>query len=188
MVKYIFGVIGVAIMLIVAVVLLSSTGGQSSDSIEGDKKVVMANYADSDAVLSYTQQGRLTGPETHKEIRIIVSRTERKIELLSGYDQSVEKSQSYANSQESFNRFIYALEEAGYSRKKSTSQPDYRGVCPLGNRYIYTLNSFGEDLLFLWSSSCSGDDGTFGGRDSLVRKLYQNQIPDYREFTRGVKL
>jgi hypothetical protein len=186
--KYILGVLGAIILLIMAVVLITSSGSRGSEQQQGERQVHLNDYIDTDAVVSWTEQGELVGEDKHKEVRIVVSRSERRIELLTGYDGKIERNQNFSNSGEAFSRFVRALDELGFSRKKATKQPDYRGVCPLGRRYIYTLHRGNSDDLFLWSTSCSKNDGTFGGRSGPIRELFRNQISTYNEFIRGVRL
>lgn len=186
--KYILAVLGVIILIVVAIVLLASTGNRSGDVQEGERQVNLEQLADSDVVVSWTEQGELVGVDEHREIRVIISRNERRVEILEGYDQTVASSKSSANTQEAFTRFMHALSHAGFSRERESEIQDYRGVCPLGKRYIYTLSEGGANKLFLWSTSCRGEDGTFGGSENTVRKLFQNQITDYREFIRGTRL
>lgn len=185
--KYFLGVIAAIILVVLAIVLVFR-GGPDTDKPE-DQKVVLSEYANSDAAVRYTMNGEIVAKEKHYEIRINVSRTRRTIELINGYSGQVERSQDYDNDINAFNTFLEALEQAGFAKpKEEPKQDDDTGVCPTGIRYIYELTDAGDDNLRLWSTSCSARDGTFAGKAGLVRQLFQAQIPDYREFTRGVQL
>ena len=186
--KYILGVLGAIVLLVIAAVLITTTSNRTGEVQEGVRRVRLADFVNTDATVSWTEQGELVGDDQHKEIRITVSRGERRAEVLTGYSQTIERSQSFVNTQEAFDRFMRSLNESGFARQRKTQLTDYRGACPVGKRYIYTLNQGGNDDLFLWSTSCSREDGTFGGRPSMVKRLFQNQITDYDDFAHGVKL
>lgn len=184
--KYILGTLAVVILLVLAIVLFSTTSNRGSTQ-EGVRRVDLTNYINTHSAVSWTEQGKVVGPEEHRQVRIAVSSSERRIEILKGYDQAVERSQTFPNTPESYDRFMRSLVEVGFSRQRDAERTDYRGICPLGKRFIYTLNSGKSDELFLWSTSCSRKEGTFGGNSGIVQKLFQHQIPDYNDFVRGVR-
>lgn len=184
--KYILGTLGVIVLLIVAVVLIANTGGGSSEQT-GEKQLKLTDFINTDADVSWTREGKIVAQEQHKAVRVTVARNERRIELLSGYDGSVEKSQSFTNTQGAYDQFMNALANAGYTRKQDARVEGPKGVCPMGNRYIYTLHENGNEKLSLWSTTCSRRDGTFGGETGLVERLFQGQIPNYTDFVRGVQ-
>ena len=185
--RYVIGVFGLIFVTIIAIVMIGRGGNQSSQQ-QGKKLVTVTDYADRDSVVSHTTQGRLVGNDTYKSIRITVNQSERRIELLSGYDNSVERAQSYPNTSEAYKNFIYALATAGFSREKDSAFKDEKGVCPQGKRVTYTLRESDKDVVRLWSTSCGRGQGNFGGDYGIVRQLFQDQITDYSKFVSGVRL
>ncbi len=187
-VKYILGTLGIIVLLIVAVVLIAG-GDNGSSSPQGKTQVVLTDYIDKDSSVSWTQQGEITGDDVFKAVRITVSRSERRSEILGGYDEAVERTQTVANTQSAYDNFIRAINNSGFTLERASSQKDSRGVCPLGRRFIYTLHDSGTDKLYLWSTDCGGKDkGTFGGNASLVGTLFKKQISNYPEFIEGTDL
>lgn len=185
--KYFLGVIAAIILVVLAVILIFRGGGDGDKP--KDQQVVLSDYVNSDATVRYTMDGRIVAKEKHYAIRINVSRTRRSVEILNGYDGQVERSQDYENDINAFNTFLEALELAGYTKaRENPEQEDDSGVCPTGNRYIYELTDTGAENLRLWSTSCTTRQGTFDGRASLVRQLFQAQIPNYSEVIRGIQL
>jgi hypothetical protein len=184
--KYILGIAGLVVILIVAIVLIASRGPAPTQ--QGKKAVVLSEYADKDAKVVLTTQGKIVGEEDFRTVRISVTRTERVVEVLDGYEETFEKRNTYQNSEAAYSTFIKALDKAGFSREKKTDIKDETGVCPLGRRYQYDLKEGTEATLHLWSTSCSQSQGSFGGNSSLVRELFESQIPDYDKFIAGVKL
>lgn len=183
--KYIVGAVAVILVAVLGIILIL---GRSNDDQAGERQVNVTDYADKDAILELTIQGRLVGQDDRRAIRITVSRTERHIAILRGYEETVERSQTFTNVEPAYTTFVRALGMAGFSRERQAIQTDERGVCPLGNRYIYILKDGPEQLMRLWSTSCGRDEGTFGGNANLIRQLFQNQIPDYKKIVSGVKL
>ena len=189
--KYVLGVLGVILLAVVAVVLIvsmnpSSNNGQKSG---GKPAVNLLDYISKDSShVSWTQQGPVVGEDERRAVRVTVSASERKIEILDGYEETVERSQTYPNSPDAYNTFLRSLKEAGFSKERTVSQPDEKAVCPLGNRFIYDLTDGSNQIVRTWSASCSTTLGPFAGNSNLTRSLFQNQIPDYSTQIKNVKL
>lgn len=175
--------------IIGTVVFVSLNSGPAATS--SARVTRLADYDGKDSAnISWTMQGRLVGEDQRRAIRVIVSRETRSIEILAGYAERVERSAQYTNSPESFAAFTRALDVANFGRERNVSQPDERGICPLGNRFIYRLTDYSNEIMRTWSDSCQVANGPFGGDKSarLIQQIFKDQIPDYIKFTNGVKL
>jgi hypothetical protein len=183
--RYIVGILGVILVIFLFVALFF---GRGNDSNTQNKAVTqLVDYADKNSSVSLTSVGRLVGNDERREIRVTVTPNERRLEILSGYDESVMSLQTYANTQEAYSNFLSALAANGFTKKRDTSITDPRGLCPTGNRYIYDLSQDGNHISNLWNTSCN-DGSSFGGRASTIREIFKNQIPDYNKQTQSVKL
>lgn len=187
--KYLFGVLGAILLLIVAFVLIFNRGDSSNKTTTSSSASVsqLVDYADKNSNVTLTTQGRLVGDESRRGIRIVVSANERRIEILSGFDQNVISTQTYPNTDSAYQTFLSALGGLGFLRSQKTSVTDQRSVCPTGFHYNYDLNQDGSDVSSLWGVSC-GKTGTFAGTGSTIRQLFQDQIPDYGNQVSGVQL
>jgi hypothetical protein len=186
--RYILGIFGAFILIILAIVLIFRIGG-NNEQRPGEPQTVLTEYVNSDAVARLTIDGKIVAQEKHYAVRVTVGRTNRTIEILNGYEGEVVQSRQYENDIGAYNVFLHAIQNAGFANKKETStEEDVTGVCPLGNRYIYELVENGDKKVDLWSTSCTRKDGNFAGNASLVRQLFQAQIPDYQEITRDIRL
>jgi hypothetical protein len=137
--------------------------------------------------VSFTVQGKLVGEEERRAVRIIVTPSERTIEILQGYDETVIKTQTFSNKQSAFDTFLRALDNAGFDVYDKEINIDERGACPNGKRYIYTADFNDNSKLRSWSASCS-KTGSFQGDNGIVRLLFENQIPEYPKFISGTRL
>lgn len=135
--------------------------------------------------VTYTAQGRVVGEEEHRRVRIHVSPSERTIDLIEGYDESVVKTQTFANVQDAYDVFIASLKNLGYDSFNRQVTADERGFCPLGKRYVYEAELQNDSKLRSWSTSCGRKEGSFTGNASLVRRVFEAQIPEYKEFVKG---
>lgn len=188
--RYVLGVFGILILMILAVVLIARRGpNETATTVQtGNKQVSLADYEDKPAMAILTVRGEVTGDEQRRGIRITVSAQERDLEILKGYNETVESRQSFPNNNNAYANFLSALDAAGFSREQATDIKDDRGVCPLGQRYDYKLQDGSEEVFRFWNTSCGSKQGNFGGNGIMVRRLFENQIPDYRILTRGVEL
>ena len=172
-------------MLIMIVVLITSRGRRQGT---GEKPLVVSQEARAGVSAVLTTQGAVTGEDRRRAIRIIVNQNERRLEVLTGYEEAVESSTSLPNTQVAFENFLVALDRAGYSAKQKTTIKDNRGVCPFGRRFTYELREYSQDLMSRWNTSCSSKQGDFAGNGLTVRRLFELQITDYNSLVRGVNL
>lgn len=135
----------------------------------------LSTHARAGTTASLTIDGPIVVNQEHKTIRIAVDSNQSTIELISGYDGSVIRQDSFANTPEGFTVFLRALDTLGFSKGDSAASQDERGQCPLQNRYVYKLNDGSKDIVHFWSTSCG--TGTFGGSRESVRALFQRQLP-----------
>ncbi len=188
--RYGLAIIIVAFLAVVTVAVV--VGGNDSGSGSSSAKVTkVVNYEnDDDAAVSWTQQGRLVGEDQRQAIRVTITRNKRQVEVLSGYPERVERSTEFANSPEGFSAFTRALDNAGFGKERTVIQPDERGVCPTGNRFIYEVKDAGQQIMRTWSDSCNTANGTFGGGRTAAQigGLFKSQITDYSKFISGVRL
>lgn len=183
--RYIIGVLGVILVIFLFVALIFGRGNNSSTQTKPTTQLV--DYADKNSSVSLTTVGKLVGNDERREIRVTVTPNERRLEILSGYDESVISLQTYPNTQEAYSNFLSALAANGFTKKRATSVTDPRGLCPTGNRYVYDLSQDGNHISNLWNTSCN-DGSNFAGRASTIREIFKNQVPDYNKQTQSVKL
>lgn len=138
---------------------------------------------------NFTQDGRITAPENHRTIAIVVTNSTRKITIYTGYNSAVLNSKEYSNTQDSFNAFLQALGGAGFMTSRVSASGTLSGSCTLGTRFTYQLSNNTSTMpVNTWSNSCNAKQGTFGGNINTVQQLFKNQIPDYNTITQGVTL
>lgn len=186
-IRYVIGVVIVVLIMFFAITRIVGRDDKRSD----DRTVNLAQYAERDGRVEYTTYGKVNGEQERRAIRISVSRGERVVEVLSGYEERVESRQRFDNIEAAYAEFIMALHRAGYARQRAADN-DQRGYCPLGNRYEYKLfdSATGDSgrVFDYWSTSCNSGQGSFAGQARLVRQLFQQQIPDYNSIVRDIRL
>jgi hypothetical protein len=185
--KYIFGVLGIIVIIVVAIMLLRG-GGKNPDDLSGNQQVNLSEYVDSGAEAVHTTYSELVGEEERRAIRITVSRNQRMVEILSGYNERVIRKKTFSNTQAAYDEFLHALKNAGFSREQEADYKEEKGVCPNGNRTVYQLRENDEDIFRLWSTSCDRDDGNFGGKPITIEDLFEDQILNYSDIVEDVDI
>lgn len=138
--------------------------------------------------VTYTIYGPVVAEEERQAIRISATAAERRIEVLSGYEEKIQKSQNFSNNQAAFDALNAALEGAGFYEFNQNNKTNEYTVCTTGQRYVYQARfSDGKDYRS-WSVNCGGRLGSFQGQPNLVQTLMQAQIPNYSDFVSGVQL
>jgi hypothetical protein len=177
-------------LLLIILGLIFIFGGHKSKPTTTTKAPVvlpLPDYASTDATVAMTLDGRVVGQDAHRAIRITISRDSRLIETIQGYNGNIIDSHSYPNTEEAYQVFLKAINNAGFMVKnKAKISADSSGQCPDGTRDIFTLNQGIDQLSNLWTSTCGL--GNFGGSPDLVQGLFQAQITDYDTITSQVEL
>ncbi len=161
------------------VVLFQNVLSNGNNTANPATKLSLQSYAGTNAVASMYIDGPVVANQDHNAVRITVDRNQSSIEIIKGYDDQVVALQVFPNTQASYLEFLSALDEAGYTNGKSDpALQNDKGVCPFGNRYIYTLTDGSKEILHYWTTNCSGVSGTYSGKAALTRQLFLRQIPE----------
>jgi len=172
----------------VAGLLRNSLNGGNADATPDDTTLVLTDYDNDTSRLRLTYDGRIIANEQRRSLRITISADERVFELLRGYDGQAVTRKTYPNTSAAYQNMIRAANFEGFATSQNNSLgDDERGVCPAGQRTIAELFDEREVVSRLWSASCGRKLGSLGGDSRALLRLFQAQIPDYRELTRGVR-
>lgn len=182
--RYILSIIGVIVFVVIAIVLIAASGSHTPPV----KAINVTNYNYPGTSVSMTTNGVLNGEDIHQAIRITVSDNARTIDILSGYEQNVTSSQTFPNTQQAYDDFLQAIQVAGFTDSRITTEKYMFGACPTGFTYTYNLSDIKGNVSNLWGTDCSNGDGTMAGDGSLIQQLFQNQISDYLNFTHNIDL
>lgn len=184
--KYFTFVLVVLVILISSIVLMVNRKPSSTPANVPNVDIV--KYIDTGATVVFTEYGELTSEEERLAIRISVSRNQRKIEVLQGYNEKVIKEQTLSNTAAAYDEFVNSIKKAGYDKWKKSKYNNDKGVCPQGTKTTYKLVDGNEELLSLWATSCGKSDGNFDGSSEIVKWLFEKQIPDFETITENVEL
>lgn len=172
------------LLLITVFFLVLNRPNSSSVTTKSSQKIVMADYANSDATVSYTKDGITNGEEAHRAIKITISKNSRKLEIYEGYQGAILQTNSFSNDQDAYKAFLAAIQNKGYlNQNKTKTSTDIQGKCPLGLKYMFNTYGISGAPSFLWTSSCGIAPGNFGGNLTDIQRLFQLQIPDYSKLT-----
>lgn len=189
--RYGLVVVIIAFLAIIGTVIFVSRRNNDQGGSQSARLTKLKDYEFKAANVSWTLQGRLVGEDQRRSVRITVSRDRRVAQVLSGYEERVEKSVELPNTPEAFATFLRALDNASFGRERAVKNADERGFCPQGNRYIYRLIDGGAEVMRSWSTSCFAAEGPFAGGGQtaqLIQSLFRDQVTDYNRFVSGVKL
>ncbi|MDQ3093744.1 MAG: hypothetical protein M3Q70_01020 [bacterium] len=166
---------------------LFSSGSSQNSSQVVEPQDKLDDYNRPGVIISFELQGPVVAETEHTSYKIIVGRSERIMQVMRGYSGTVEREQRYTNDEASYAVFLKSIAAAGFDAKNNSTQNDERGACPLGRRYIYTINDNGMDALRTWNTSCGQELGT-SEAGTVIRTLFQKQIPDFNTLTQNTTL
>lgn len=188
--KYLLGALGVILVTIFAVVIIVSRPNNDAPKTETTaQQQALTNYATTEARAIFTTEGKLVGNEERREIRISVDRNERVLEILTGYDGVVVRTERFGNTTSAYEAFLAALDQAGFTKaRKLSATKEENGACPLGKHFTYELKQGENEIARHWATTCGAKVGNFAGKRTTIDPLFEAQIPDYDKLVAGVKL
>ena len=185
--RYFVGFLVTIGLIVLAFVLIFNLTGRDSNSdvTAPAQQTQLTSYADTTKSARITVDGIINADSIHRQVQINISQNQSTFNLIGGYNGNVINSQTYENNQQSYRSFLFALQQAGFSRGDfDPAKADERGACPTGRRISLDVYDGNQRVQHLWTTTCGG--GTFEGNLNVITRLFQRQIPDFNELTRGV--
>lgn len=167
-------------LLIILIFLLFHGGNKASVTTTSQPLV---NYANTSAEVSLTIDGPINASQNHQQVKITVNQNYVTFDQIQGYDGKVVNQQQFANSENSYDVFLHALQLAGFTEGDTSSAfSDEQGYCALGDRYIFELSEGSNNLERFWATNC-GNPKTYDGDLDLTLSLFEDQVPNYTTLT-----
>lgn len=180
--------IGIFLVLLLLIVLIVNRGTKPEQDASVRREDSLVDYASTDTEVRFTKSGKINARENHRVFQVTVGRSKRTVTIFEGYEGRVLKRETYLNDEDAYRAFLAALHNSGYTQAQdAVRNVEPLGVCPTGQRYGYDIIDGSDTRQSLWSTSCGNTKGTFAGRGSTVRRLFEAQVPDYNAFVRGVQ-
>lgn len=187
--KYIIGGIGVVVVLAIFIGIIFAVVNRTDDDPQVEEPgFVLSESIERGSEVEFTVYGRIVADEEFRAIRIRINQQRRVMDVLSGYNLSIENRYELPNTAASYEAFLFAIENEGYLQAQLSEHDAETGKCSNGKRSVYEVFVGGRSEHRTWSTSCRNIRGTFAGQARAVERLFQAQIPDYRDLTRQVKL
>lgn len=183
--RYFIGYIVTIGLLIVLILFLVTSGGGGKHNAPTQPKL-LNSYASTDAQVRLTIDGPINANQSHQQVQITASAFEVTFEQLQGYDGTVVNHQSYPNTQNAYYAFLSALMQANFTKGDSTPAiANDTGLCPLGDRYNFSIMQNGQTIQNYWATTCGGLT-TYKGNLNLTLQLFQAQVPNYDDLTQNI--
>lgn len=185
--RYIAGLLlGIGLIVLTFVLIFRALGGGGGSS-ERERQINLNDYATTNAVMRWTQDGAINSEERHARVRISVTKDQVTFEQIQGYQGKLVQTKTFPSNPQAYGTFLRALTLAGFTNARPNVTDDERGYCPQGRRFIYEIVNGGDEVKRTWSTSCSRDQGSFNGSADTVRSLFQKQVPDYDRIVSNIK-
>lgn len=179
--------VGIVLLLVLVFGHGSKKGTTTAKKGPTDKSITLTDYANKDTTVVLTTDGIINGDDVHRAFRFTITRNNRRIDLIQGYQGHIIKTENFENNSEAYNIFIRALARTGFGKVRPGIIDDERGICATGRRYIYEVfDDSNKQTSRTWGASCT--KGTSMAVSDSVLRLFQAQITDYSKFSAGVHL
>ncbi len=177
-------IIGAVIGLVaLARVLFFSNSGTSTPSASQDQaatnRAALLDTTDGSSV-SMAVRGPIVADENFRSYRITISPTARHIQTFQGYLDTVIQEETLPNNTAAYDEFVHALNLANFTAGKqlSEAQNDIRGICAGGRVYEFKVLKAGDATQTLWTSTCSGSQGSLKANATQLTQLFTSQMPN----------
>ena len=185
----------VVVIVIIAIVALISGAraiffsGSSTQKVTDTTVDSLLSTAASSSV-SMSVRGPIVADEDFNSYKITISPSNRDITTYAGYMNTVVEQQSLGNNTAAYDQFVNALNLAKMTagNQPADGEGDVLGICATGTLTEYSIISNGLPVETLWTSTCTGSQGTLRANSTQLSKLFVSQIPDASMLIRGVKL
>jgi FlaG/FlaF family flagellin (archaellin) len=186
----------VVVIVIIAIVAIISgiravflSGPSTSNKPTDNTQQSLLNTSASNSV-SMSVRGPIVADENFHSYKIVVSPTSRQITTYNGYLGTVVEQKSLSNNTAAYEEFVNALNLAKMTagNQPAEGESDIRGVCATGRLTEFAILSNDLPVETLWTSTCSGSQGTLRASDSQLSNLFLAQIPEAKTYARNVSL
>jgi hypothetical protein len=159
-------------------------GSDSSD--EADLNSSSVQLVETTAVARFEVLGPIVANEDQRSYEITVSQNVVTMKTYKNYGKTLIEEKSYQNTPVAYDNFLSALINLDVTdiSRGASAELDFEdlGVCSNGRKYIVSLDSDTTR----WSTSCNRNEGNAGFSMNPVGRLFQAQVPDFSDLTRGL--
>lgn len=185
----------VVIIIIIAIIALISMAralffsGSSNNVVTDTTEQSLLSTSDSSSV-SMSVRGPIVADENFHSYVITVSPTSRQITTYNGYLDTVVEQQNLGNNTAAYSQFVNALNLAKMTagNQPADGEVNVQGICATGRLTEFRILSNDQPVETLWTSTCSGSQGTLRANATQLSNLFIAQIPDAQPLIRNVSL
>jgi hypothetical protein len=183
--RYYIGLVVTLGLIVLVLFLLFHGGGKPTVP---KTSAPLYSYANTGSDVRLTIDGPINASDDHQQVQITVNQNVVTYDQFQGYDGQVVNQQQFANSENAYSAFLYALALNGFTDGNTSSAlSNEQGHCALGERYIFELMQNGNDLERFWATNCANVIKSFNGNLPLMLTLFEAQVPNYQTLTAGIK-
>ncbi len=175
-------IIAVAIAAIVSIGRALFNVGPSNDVAKTDAATAALLNTSSTRSVQMVVRGPIVANEEFQSYSITVSPSDRVMNVYRGYLDDLTRDRTLENNHDAYVQFVYALDKANMTKiRGDAADTDTRGICATGYVYEFSVQNEGKSVQTLWTSTCSGSQGTLRANKDQLSNLFLNQIPGSEE-------
>lgn len=188
-------ILPVAIILIVIAIAIAALvsigraifGGGDTPINEGKQSLI--NTSDNRSVRMIVR-GPIVAEEDFRTYQITVSNDNRTMVAYQGYLETPLQTVDLDNNNPAYEEFVYALDRANMMTAEAFKgeSDDIRGICSNGRLYQFDTLNGGTVVKRLWTTSCKNVRGSLKTNVTVLRNLFNRQIPGSSELIQNANL
>ncbi len=191
----VFPTILVVVIVIIAIIALISvaralffSGSSSPTPADTTQQSLLDTSASSSVSMSV--RGPIVADENFHSYKIVISPSSREITTYNGYLDTVVGQQTLGNNTAAYEQFVNALNLAKMTagNQPAGGEGNVKGVCATGRLTEFSILSNDAPVETLWTSTCSGSQGTLRANATQLSNLFIAQIPNASVMINNVSL
>ena len=182
-------IIVIAIIALISIARALFFSGPSNQAATDTTEQSLLDTSPSSSV-SMSVRGPIVADENFHSYKIVVSPNSRQITTYNGYLGTVVAQQNLSNNTAAYDQFVHALDLAKMTagNQPADGEGDVKGICATGRLTEFSILSNDQPVETLWTSSCSGSQGTLRANANQLSNLFTAQIPEAQTMSRAVSL
>jgi hypothetical protein len=185
----------VVLIVVIAIVALISiaravffSGSSNPAVVDTTEQSLLSTSASSS--VSMAVRGPIVAEENFHSYEIVISPSSRQITTYNGYLGTVVDQQTFGNNTAAYEQFVNALNLARMTAGKQAAdgEVNVEGVCATGRLTEFAILTSEQPVETLWTSTCSGSQGTLRANSTQLSNLFIAQIPDASKLISNVRL
>ena len=172
-------IIVIVVVAIISIVqVITGNNNRAANQVDTSRQTLLDTTSGHSVVA--TVRGPIVADENFHSYTITIAPDQRTMATYTGYQNTVVDSTTLPNSTAAYSQFVNALDRANLANgtQLTGEANNLLGRCATGMVYDFQIMNGDKVAKDLWTSTCSGSQGSLSANLTQVLNLFKVQIPN----------